>query len=116
MQADVVQDLEVVRVGGVDPVDAQQRVGLLGSFLLLDLAHRHELAGVVLARCLDDLLDGAVLHHATVAQHHDDVRDLRHSRMVEYGRTEEHKNELQSLMRNSYAVICLKKKTQHTKK
>src|SRR3546814_8113034 len=30
-------------------------------------------------------------------------------------RSEEHKSELQSLMRNSYAVICLKKKTRESK-
>src|SRR3546814_1672154 len=30
-------------------------------------------------------------------------------------RSEEHTSELQSLMRNSYAVFCLKKKTQSTK-
>src|SRR3546814_8877154 len=29
------------------------------------------------------------------------------------GRSEEHPSELQSLMRNSYAVFCLKKKSQH---
>src|SRR3546814_1922388 len=29
-------------------------------------------------------------------------------------RSEEHTSELQSLMRNSYAVFCLKKKTKHT--
>src|SRR3546814_6581607 len=29
-------------------------------------------------------------------------------------RSEEHTSELQSLMRNSYAVLCLKKKTEHT--
>src|SRR3546814_7581272 len=29
------------------------------------------------------------------------------------GRSEEHTSELQSLMRISYAVFCLKKKTQH---
>src|SRR3546814_5327627 len=31
-------------------------------------------------------------------------------------RSEEHTSELQSLMRISYAVFCLKKKKQHTKK
>src|SRR3546814_8202601 len=31
-----------------------------------------------------------------------------------FGRSEEHTSELQSLMRNSYAVFCLKKKTIHT--
>src|SRR3546814_3588661 len=29
-------------------------------------------------------------------------------------RSEEHTSELQSLMRNSYAVFCLKKQTKHT--
>src|SRR3546814_1388276 len=32
------------------------------------------------------------------------------------GRSEEHTSELQSLMRISYAVFCLKKKKQHTDK
>src|SRR3546814_4838596 len=32
-----------------------------------------------------------------------------------FGRSEEHTSELQSLMRISYAVFCLKKKTTHTK-
>src|SRR3546814_7746131 len=35
-------------------------------------------------------------------------------RVVERGRSEEHTSELQSLMRISYAVFCLKKKTKHT--
>src|SRR3546814_9209021 len=34
----------------------------------------------------------------------------------EYFRSEEHTSELQSLMRNSYAVFCLKKKTTKTHK
>src|SRR3546814_2519057 len=34
---------------------------------------------------------------------------------VAAGRSEEHTSELQSLMRISYAVFCLKKKNQHTK-
>src|SRR3546814_8172743 len=37
------------------------------------------------------------------------------SELVLFGRSEEHTSELQSLMRISYAVFCLKKKkTQHT--
>src|SRR3546814_2927892 len=32
-----------------------------------------------------------------------------------YGRSEEHTSELQSLMRISYAVFCLKKKNKHNK-
>src|SRR3546814_4887759 len=34
---------------------------------------------------------------------------------VRFDRSEEHTSELQSLMRNSYAVFCLKKKTKQTK-
>src|SRR3546814_7764308 len=35
---------------------------------------------------------------------------------VRYVRSEEHTSELQSLMRNSYAVLCLKKKKHQTHK
>src|SRR3546814_4798080 len=53
---------------------------------------------------------------------HDDVAYLR--RAFDAGaagylvkeRSEEHTSELQSLMRISYAVFCLKKKTKHKKK
>src|SRR3546814_3943397 len=36
----------------------------------------------------------------------------RSSALIERGRSEEHTSELQSLMRISYAVFCLKKKNQ----
>src|SRR3546814_8225667 len=51
--------------------------------------------GAVGRRHLQDGLDGAI---------------------VEVARSEEHTSELQSLMRISYAVFCLKKKKQHIKK
>src|SRR3546814_1618071 len=38
----------------------------------------------------------------------------RYSRKSRHGRWEEHTSELQSLMRISYSVFCLKKKTTHT--
>src|SRR3546814_8649418 len=44
---------------------------------------------------------------------HDRVMDevmLGAERVADAGRSEEHTSELQSLMRNSYAVFCLKKK------
>src|SRR3546814_6993271 len=42
---------------------------------------------------------------------------VREGRTCHYMRSEEHTSELQSLMRISYAVFCLKKKkTTHTKK
>src|SRR3546814_6236585 len=40
----------------------------------------------------------------TIAHHRDEIRTERR------GRSEEHTSELQSLMRSSYAVFCLKKK------
>src|SRR3546814_3036688 len=39
----------------------------------------------------------------------------RKGRLPRRGRSEEHTSELQSLMRISYAVFCLKKKTKNTK-
>src|SRR3546814_948689 len=38
-------------------------------------------------------------------------RAFPHAPRARRGRSEEHTSELQSLMRNSYAVFCLKKKT-----
>src|SRR3546814_5209145 len=38
----------------------------------------------------------------------------RHARLAVDGRSEEHTSELQSLMRISYAVFCLKKKNKYT--
>src|SRR3546814_2881692 len=42
-----------------------------------------------------------------------DARTVHHAR-PDVARSEEHKSELQSLMRNSYAVCCLKKKKRAT--
>src|SRR3546814_5269152 len=44
-------------------------------------------------------------------------RRHRHQRVLDgrIGRSEEHTSELQSLMRISYAVFCLKKKTKHNR-
>src|SRR3546814_301202 len=64
---------------------------------LLELGQRGLLQGLgdLVARCVQ-LLGGATQHSGT--------------RVL--GRSEEHTSELQSLMRISYAVFCLKKKTQ----
>src|SRR3546814_1503555 len=43
-----------------------------------------------------------------------DKRKLRNRPLRVINRSEEHTSELQSLMRTSYAVFCLKKKTQQT--
>src|SRR3546814_5289252 len=64
--------------------------------------------------------------HGTISRHHHYLRSPRRTRRPgrrrpghpgQYRhRSEEHTSELQSLMRISYAVFCLKKKNQHTKK
>src|SRR3546814_8425498 len=43
------------------------------------------------------------------------IADDHHRRATDPKRSEEHTSELQSLMRISYAVFCLKKKKQHRK-
>src|SRR3546814_9752222 len=51
----------------------------------------------------------SILRRRAIAQHLD-TRDRRHRDEVQVdGRSEEHTSELQSLMRISYAVFCLKK-------
>src|SRR3546814_18583780 len=45
-----------------------------------------------------------------LAVEHGVLDDVAHQRGVFLGRSEEHTSELQSLMRISYAVFCLKKK------
>src|SRR3546814_8258898 len=51
----------------------------------------------------------AQLHHG---RENDGNRKQNHRQLVHQCRSEEHTSELQSLMRNSYAVFCLKKKIQ----
>src|SRR3546814_8858026 len=58
------------------------------------------------------------LHRKAACIAHD-VKDVfvdgqRVEQVVLHQRSEEHTSELQSLMRISYAVFCLKKKTNHT--
>src|SRR3546814_715682 len=55
---------------------------------------------------LGAIVIGTVIHEATDDDDHDDRGRGR-------DRSEEHTSELQSLMRISYAVFCLKKKTTH---
>src|SRR3546814_9269227 len=51
---------------------------------------------------------------AQFADHPHEI-DWRLDELDREGRSEEHTSELQSLMRISYAVFCLKNKTNHTK-
>src|SRR3546814_967581 len=53
--------------------------------------------------------EAAPIRHARDRQREDPQGLLRGRRVLGLGRSEEHTSELQSLMRNSYAVFCLKK-------
>src|SRR3546814_1576383 len=59
---------------------------------------------------LDDRPGGAVLHRATGILELGLAEDLAAGLLGQLARSEEHTSELQSLMRISYAVFCLKKK------
>src|SRR3546814_4551986 len=104
---------------GVGKVGADRRGFGDHHAAVLDRGHlAHRVDGQVLGR----LHPGAVfLHHGAVRlakllQHpaHDAAAGLRVGVEDEFvavvGRSEEHTSELQSLMRISYAVFCLKKK------
>src|SRR3546814_9165961 len=74
---------------------------------VLRLAVRHRRAGHP-GRRPGAARDPGSLERAAAAQPGGRVPDLQHDRE----RSEEHTSELQSLMRISYAVFCLKKKIQ----
>src|SRR3546814_7309942 len=60
----------------------------------------------------EDRLRGfLILHQIRIARSQGHVRFRQHHfHIAKHGRSEEHTSELQSLMRISYAVFCLKKK------
>src|SRR3546814_8660782 len=77
----------------------------------------HRVAEFFQAPVLHDDLDARVMNVVAATEAIEDPHDrgridqqvrFRHER---FGRSEEHTSELQSLMRISYAVFCLKKKT-----
>src|SRR3546814_8645941 len=87
----------------------EQRAGRLDRHAL-DPTHRRHATGPagVDEPALDAALGDAVLEEIAI-----DRRVARHEGGAEAGRegrSEEHTSELQSLMRTSYAVFCLKKK------
>src|SRR3546814_1899988 len=95
--------------------DLAQEVGIgaVGvEHLLRQPLQRRSDGGSDDARRLGPGEGGADVHHRVRGG---DVAELR--RTVDHGhlvvRSEEHTSELQSLMRISYAVFCLKKKKQH---
>src|SRR3546814_6468539 len=83
--------LQVVAAVGVD----RQRLPVADH-----LQHRLDPTPILVDRPAADLHLHRAVAHAEIAPHH----------LLE-GRSEEHTSELQSLMRISYAVFCLKKNT-----
>src|SRR3546814_4079461 len=81
-------------VPGAEPREVLLLVALAQRVLAEQVAHLHD-RGV-------DVLDRGVL------------ADEEQIRVREHERSEEHTSELQSLMRISYAVFCLKKKKTQT--
>src|SRR3546814_6881132 len=64
----------------------------------------------------DGLMGGDKPHvQGEIRTRHKSARRLARSRTLQIPRSEEHTSELQSLMRISYAVFCLKKKTNNIK-
>src|SRR3546814_6526238 len=100
------KDLILVRQVGaarIDEIDAGQAVrlgDLLRAEMLLD-GHRIVSAAFYRRVVADD--------HRLPPRYAPDARDHPRAR----NRSEEHTSELQSLMRISYAVFCLNKKTQN---
>src|SRR3546814_10741703 len=91
------------------------RTDTLFPYTTLFRSHRQGLAFLVLAGAVDDLVD--VLERFLVRRQDDpEALQVGHLTLVDLAveqrqRSEEHTSELQSLMRISYAVFCLKKKT-----
>src|SRR3546814_6262939 len=81
-----------------------RRAGALGDAFAVVRGHAAEGALIDLA------VLGAAERHAVVLE----LEDRRHG-LAHHVRSEEHTSELQSLMRNSYSVICLIKKTLNNK-
>src|SRR3546814_1291864 len=116
--SDLVEEQLALRLGGGDLDDAPVLEDVL-VHLGADPVHReadqaHADFGV---EALDRLhqadvafLDQVAERQAVAVVAARDVHDEAQVRMHQLARSEEHTSELQSLMRNSYAVFCLKKK------
>src|SRR3546814_1863579 len=96
--------------------ESLNKIGYLGASISGDLAKVCRPPPVTMESAEMDA-DLAFKIHGMVAsgleKHRDDVYHVGNRlRAMEFGRSEEHTSELQSLMRISYAVFCLKKKIQ----
>src|SRR3546814_8714043 len=81
----------------------------VGATLMVDMAH---FAGLVAGKVFTGDEDPVPHAHVTTTTTHKSLRGPRGGMVLaQPERSEEHTSELQSLMRTSYAVFCLKKKT-----
>src|SRR3546814_10094255 len=103
---------------GREALMSKLRVGVIGANLqgswgasahLPALAALDELETVAVATSHMESAKATAARYG-VAHAFDDPRKLAEHPDVDVVRSEEHTSELQSLMRNSYAVLCLKKK------
>src|SRR3546814_5563591 len=85
------------------------------GLVLIDAHAGHE--RVLYEKLKRQLADGGIPAQAllvpevlSLAEDEADALDAQRENLRRYGRSEEHTSELQSLMRISYAVFCLKKK------
>src|SRR3546814_10550339 len=81
------------------------------------LTKSHHVRAVLLdGACRRSPIEADVIVHRSVEQRPDRSEDIPFDAVVaDMERSEEHTSELQSLMRISYAVFCLKKKNNNTK-
>src|SRR3546814_6869439 len=106
------------------PGDAKATLGT-GAFVLAHMGgavpvSRHRLLGTLLCRLPGETsyaLEGSLFVAGSLVQWmRDELRLIATAEESEALGSEEHTSELQSLMRISYAVFCLKKKKQKYKK
>src|SRR3546814_7945926 len=72
----------------------------------------HGVPNTALKRRFEPTLEGALGRRADLGLGDRTIFEQDHRRDAAHARSEEHTSELQSLMRISYAVFCLKKKNQ----
>src|SRR3546814_2372000 len=101
------QDVFYVSYQGADPRDGSAREP---SVLVADLLAAADAQHVPQARAGEDMVVRHPLQPFAPAAFGGDSEPRRFSYHAQWWRSEEHTSELQSLMRISYAVFCLKKK------
>src|SRR3546814_11660528 len=88
---------------------SREQIAEIGDSALDELLHPEDRQRIIRhIEAFNDLPDGQVIDHEYRMRHANGGYRWLRSRDV---RSEEHTSELQSLMRISYAVFCLKKKT-----